>query len=145
MFCVLRVIDGPAQGSQLFLGCNQRLTIGRLSTADFSIPSDQHLSRNHLAVESDESSFRVIDMGSSNGTFVNNSPVSRIEICSGDIIRAGKSVFEVQLKNQGKKPVQTGGAVTDALEPVKNRVPSRTLKSGWDEDLTERNSPSLSD
>jgi pSer/pThr/pTyr-binding forkhead associated (FHA) protein len=138
MFCVLRVIDGPAHGSHVFLSSNQRLVIGRLSSADFSIPTDQHLSRNHLLVESDEMSFRVRDMGSSNGTFVNNAPISEVEIFSGDIIRAGKTVFEVQLKREAKP---SNLAISkDSVAPKSDAIPSRTLNTEWDNDLTKRHS-----
>jgi FHA domain len=142
MFCVLRVIDGPAHGSHVFLGNNQRLVIGRLSTADFSIPSDQHLSRNHLLVESDEAGFRVRDLGSSNGTFVNNAPISQVEIYSGDIIRAGKSVFEVQLKREAKPSNLATAVSKDSVIPTSDAIPSRTLNTEWDNNLTKRNSRS---
>jgi len=102
MFCLLKVIDGPARGAQLLLGRNQRVLIGRVSTADFSIATDQHLSRSHLVVEGLGDSFRVTDAGSSNGTFVNNTLIHTVQICSGDIIRAGKSLFQVHLKRESE-------------------------------------------
>jgi hypothetical protein len=100
MFCLLKVIDGPARGAQLRLLDNQRLAIGRLSTADFSISGDQHLSRNHMVIEGEGGAFRVRDEGSRNGTFVNNILIRSTILCSGDIIRAGKSLFQVQLRHE---------------------------------------------
>ena len=129
MFCLLKVIDGPAQGAQLLLGKNQRVVIGRISTADFSVAADHHMSRNHLVVEGLGESFRVTDAGSSNGTYVNNTLVSSVFLCSGDIIRAGKSLFQVQLKRESTSgtqdviPGQTMEAVSD--------VPNRTISSGF--------------
>ncbi|MBX3421574.1 MAG: FHA domain-containing protein [Pirellulaceae bacterium] len=122
MICILKVIDGPAQGAQLWISRNQCLVIGRMSTADFSIPEDPHLSRNHLFVESGEESFRVRDAGSSNGTFVNNAPVSTVELCTGDLIRAGKSVFQVTLKDEILKPQPVPSDVA-----VQTQIPSRSV------------------
>jgi pSer/pThr/pTyr-binding forkhead associated (FHA) protein len=125
MLCHLKVIDGPARGAQLLLGSNQRMCIGRISTADFSIASDQHLSRNHLIIEGVEESFRVTDVGSSNGTFVNNALIHSVLLCSGDIIRAGKSLFQVQLKREADV-----GSTESCLEPLPqatSEIPNRTM------------------
>ena len=37
------------------------------------------------------------DLGSTNGTFVNNQRVDRVRLASGDMIAAGQSVFRVQV------------------------------------------------
>ena len=93
---------------------DQQLEIGRLSTADFSIPDDHHLSRHHLIVEATVNSFRVRDVGSANGTFVNNSKVSALELCSGDIIRAGSSAFEVSFVSDIESPHTRDGLEFDS-------------------------------
>lgn len=130
MICVIRVIDGPAHGSQVFLCGKQRLLVGRLSTADFSIPEDHHLSRSHLVIEGTDVDFEVIDMGSSNGTFLNNCPVDRAQLSSGDIIRAGKSVFEVQFK--------TNSPANDPPLQINHQIPHRVLNSSNIDDITNR-------
>jgi pSer/pThr/pTyr-binding forkhead associated (FHA) protein len=104
MICVFDVIEGPARGKRFWMRQDQQLEIGRLSTADFSIPDDHHLSRHHLIVEAPVNSFRVRDVGSANGTFVNNAKVSAIELRSGDIIRAGSSAFEVSFVSDDESP-----------------------------------------
>lgn len=131
MICVLRVIDGPAQGSQLWITRNQCLVIGRMSTADFSIPADPHLSRNHLFVEGGENYFHVRDNGSRNGTYVNNAPVSSIELHSGDVIRAGKTIFEVTLKDELNRSKNANSA-----DPL--TVPRRMLSATSDVQSTEK-------
>ena len=37
--------------------------------------------------------FRLADVGSANGTFVNNQPVKDVELQSGDHIRIGQSIL----------------------------------------------------
>ena len=134
MICILKVIDGPAQGAQLWISRNQCLVIGRRSTADFSVPTDPHMSRNHLFVEGNESSFRVRDAGSSNGTFVNNAPVAVAQLCSGDLIRAGKSVFQVTLKEEAMKDQPPGLSASRQVP----ELPTRKLAADNGDDYTEK-------
>ncbi len=122
MICILRVIDGPAAGMQCWLKHDQRLTIGRLSTSDFSVPSDSHMSRNHLIVEGLEKAFRLRDVGSSNGTFVNGLPISVVELCNGDHIKAGLSIFEVAFAVGNSAPTES--LLSESLD---HHVPTRTL------------------
>jgi pSer/pThr/pTyr-binding forkhead associated (FHA) protein len=102
------------------------LTIGRVTTADFSISSDAHMSRNHLIVEGLGHSFRLRDIGSSNGTFVNDFKVSMVELCHGDRIKAGTSVFEVGLENDGASPASTTVEPHNDEQMLAN-IPARTL------------------
>jgi pSer/pThr/pTyr-binding forkhead associated (FHA) protein len=124
MICVLRVVEGPATGMKCWLRKDQRLTIGRQSSTDFSIPADLHMSRNHLMVEGLASSFRVRDVGSSNGTYVNNFPISAIELCNGDRIKAGSTVFEVDLEIDAAVPLKESPSLEGE---VFGFVPSRSL------------------
>ncbi len=109
MICVLEVIEGPARGRRIWVRENQCVEIGRVSSADFAIPSDLHLSRRHLLLDSTQSGFRVRDMGSANGTFLNNHRVSVHELKSGDRIRAGMTTFLVQLRAEGDNPHDQDG------------------------------------
>ena len=104
MICVLDVTAGPARGKRFWLRSNQQIEIGRLSSADFAIPGDSHMSRRHLILEGTNSAFRVRDVGSVNGTFVNNAKVNAMELCSGDRIRAGETTFEVSVLEDQENP-----------------------------------------
>ncbi|HLI85922.1 MAG TPA: SpoIIE family protein phosphatase [Bryobacteraceae bacterium] len=69
----------------------QRVAVGRSSAVDLSFPDDTGLSRRHFAFESqggDE--WTVQDLGSKNGTLVNNIPLkARLALKPGDRISAG--------------------------------------------------------
>ncbi len=132
MICVLKVVQGPAAGRKCWLRRDQRVTIGRLTTADFSIAADAHMSRNHLIVEGLSNSFRLRDVGSSNGTFVNDLPISVIELCTGDRIKAGTSVFEVALEvaEEDSQPAKANDNLFAA-------IPIRTLSSHELQDAIE--------
>lgn len=76
----------------------QRVALGRAATNDLSFPEDNGLSRQHLVFEKQQDGWRVIDIGSKNGTVVNG---KRIEgptrLNPGDQILAGHLtvVFDV--------------------------------------------------
>jgi len=71
-----------------------RLAIGRSSAVELSFPEDAGLSRQHFAFESEGEDWTVQDLGSKNGTFVNNIPLkARLILKPGDRITAGHLVI----------------------------------------------------
>jgi pSer/pThr/pTyr-binding forkhead associated (FHA) protein len=101
MNCVLDILQGPAAGKRICLQGDQCLEIGRTGTADFSIPTDSHLSRRHFLLDSTGKACRIRDVGSSNGTFVNDKRITVTELRDGDTIRAGVTVFRVSFRPDG--------------------------------------------
>jgi sigma-B regulation protein RsbU (phosphoserine phosphatase) len=71
-----------------------RLAIGRSSAAELCFPEDAGLSRQHFAFEPEGDEWTVQDLGSKNGTFVNNIPLkARLILRAGDRITAGHLVI----------------------------------------------------
>ena len=69
------------------------LTVGRNPGNDLVL-SDEIVSRNHALIRRDGDSYFVIDLGSSNGTFLNGQPVGiATKLASGDDINMGESVL----------------------------------------------------
>ena len=67
-----------------------RVSVGRSNTAELCFPEDAGLSRQHFAFEPDGEAWTVQDLGSKNGTFVNNIPLkARLILKPGDRITAG--------------------------------------------------------
>ena len=67
-----------------------RLSIGRSSAAELCFPEDAGLSRQHFAFEREGDDWTVQDLGSKNGTFVNNIPLkARLILKPGDRVTAG--------------------------------------------------------
>lgn len=126
LICLLRVTEGPAAGRQCWMREDQRLSIGRISTSDFPVPADMHMSRFHLILEGVAGRFRLRDVGSSNGTFLNDSLVTQAEVSEGDRIRAGSSVFVVTVQGElvrsnreagGADPVAGYGTASGGAAP----------------------------
>ncbi|MBQ9991566.1 MAG: FHA domain-containing protein [Lachnospiraceae bacterium] len=76
-----------------------RLVIGRsASKVDICIDYDQSVSGRHCTVERRGNRFFVIDLQSSNKTFVNDSQVlSEVEVYSGSIIKLGRVKLRIEM------------------------------------------------
>ena len=66
--------------------------IGRQAGATLKI-GNASVSRRHAMIEKDGERFIIADLGSRNGTFVNDIPVKRRELQHGDRVRIGDSQF----------------------------------------------------
>jgi serine phosphatase RsbU (regulator of sigma subunit)/pSer/pThr/pTyr-binding forkhead associated (FHA) protein len=71
-----------------------RLSIGRSSASELCFSEDAGLSRQHFVFEPEGADWTVQDLGSKNGTFVNNIPLkARLILKPGDRITAGHLVI----------------------------------------------------
>ena len=68
------------------------VVIGRQAGATLKI-GNASVSRRHAVIEKDGDRFVIADLGSRNGTFVNDVPVRRRELQHGDRVRIGDSQF----------------------------------------------------
>jgi serine phosphatase RsbU (regulator of sigma subunit)/pSer/pThr/pTyr-binding forkhead associated (FHA) protein len=72
----------------------ERIAVGRSSAVELCFPEDAGLSRQHFAFESQGDDWTVQDLGSKNGTFVNNIPLkAKLILRPGDRITAGHIVL----------------------------------------------------
>ena len=72
--------------------------VGRSRFVHCPMPDDSALSRDHFLIEINPPRCEVRDLGSTNGTFVNERRVERVRLNSGDRIAAGMSVFRVRVE-----------------------------------------------
>jgi serine phosphatase RsbU (regulator of sigma subunit)/pSer/pThr/pTyr-binding forkhead associated (FHA) protein len=101
----------------------ERLSIGRSSAAELCFPEDAGLSRQHFAFESEDEGWTVRDLGSKNGTFVNNIPLkAKLQLKPGDRITAGHLVvvFEPDAANAVQNVVTFDGG--DSNSPSTSTV-----------------------
>ena len=69
------------------------VVIGRAAGSDVML-TDPSISDRHAMVLARDGRHLVYDLGSSNGTFVNEEPVLQAELAAGDLLRCGDTVFE---------------------------------------------------
>jgi pSer/pThr/pTyr-binding forkhead associated (FHA) protein len=69
------------------------VSIGRLSECDVVV-NDPGASRRHAEVRSDNGRYVLTDLGSTNGTKVNEATITERELAPGDRITIGHTVLE---------------------------------------------------
>jgi two-component system, cell cycle response regulator len=84
----LVVLAGPKLGHRTLLG-EQPLEIGRASGCGLVLDTDS-VSRQHARVEWTGVTHRIVDLGSTNGTFVNEHRISEQTLNDGDRLQIGK-------------------------------------------------------
>lgn len=68
------------------------VTIGRSPASTIPI-DDRASSRKHCMIKFEEGTFRLIDLGSANGTFVNGRRVREHVLATDDKIRIGQTIL----------------------------------------------------
>ncbi len=84
---------GPEQEYELG---KARVSIGRAATSDIPL-SDGRISRMHARLECVGDACTLVDLGSSNGTYVNGQRVERVLLQPGDVISLGGSRLRYEL------------------------------------------------
>jgi DNA-binding NtrC family response regulator len=87
----LIVVDGPWNGCAIGLEPVEHV-LGRDPSCDLAVP-DTALSRRHLRVAPTADGWEAEDMGSRNGTRLNDQPLTRARLRDGDRLQVGRSVF----------------------------------------------------
>ena len=79
---------GPAKGAR-FLIAEDKCSIGRSPESAIFL-DDVTVSRSHAEITRSGKGFQILDLGSLNGTYVNNGSVKTVELKTGDEIQVGK-------------------------------------------------------
>jgi two-component system cell cycle response regulator len=96
----LQVLAGSDAGLRIPL-IKDEVTLGRTVDADIVFP-DEKISRRHARIcfEPENGSYHLIDLGSTNGTFLNDKPVSRSPLSDGDKIFLGTTILKFMMQDQ---------------------------------------------
>src|SRR5437763_1644503 len=96
MKITLKVTEGPHAGRDFRFAEHDNFLVGRSKDARFRLAlKDPFFSRIHFLVELNPPRCRLLDLHSTNGTFVNGERVDSAELNDGDEIRAGQTVLRV--------------------------------------------------
>src|SRR4051794_10783764 len=98
MRVILDVLQGPRKGRSFIFDRHDTFIVGRSRFVHCPMPEDSALSRDHFMIEINPPRCEVRDLGSTNGTFVNERRVERVRLKSGDRIAAGQSIFQVRVE-----------------------------------------------
>jgi diguanylate cyclase (GGDEF)-like protein len=90
--CLVQIYPtGPGMGSRYDLK-DSTLIVGRANDCNICI-EDLSISRQHVRIQAGMDGHYVIDLQSTNGTFVNDKPVSMCKLKDGDYLRVGIVIF----------------------------------------------------
>jgi len=98
----LLVLSGTDPG-RLHVLDRPEMVIGRSRYADIHI-SERALSQQHCKLTRHGEHHRLFDLGSTNGTFVNDMRVQQADLRPGDVIRTGETVFTYMSGSQAGMP-----------------------------------------
>jgi pSer/pThr/pTyr-binding forkhead associated (FHA) protein len=124
----LFIIQGPDQGVRFELDAGSgSLYLGRDAGNRIQL-HDTEISRRHAEIRCDGEQFLLWDLGSSNGTFVNNERiVEQTELASGDQVQLGRTVM--LFTGPGDSGPQNIGQRVQIISAAKTSGGSRIVKS----------------
>lgn len=100
---LLHVTRGPGTGRVFPVSTQTATSIGRARENDVVL-SDPTISSQHCRIRpAPGGGFEVFDLGSTNGTFVNERPVRRQAVGLGDAIKVGETVLQFRLDHSHER------------------------------------------
>ncbi len=131
MRVILEVQFGRYAGRKTWLSRGQTLTVGRTQTAEFSLPHDSEMSGEHFSVQCAADGCRVRDLGSTNGTRVDNRRIEDETYHQDTVVQAGTTTFLIHVLRQ--EPV------TQEIQPTakRERVPEQVESTGSSATVSE--------
>jgi diguanylate cyclase (GGDEF)-like protein len=133
------VVQGPAAGARVAL--EREVVIGRDPRCELPIGAAD-VSRRHARIVPDEDGHKVVDLGSTNGTWVNGQPISSHKLVPGDRIELGSCVLRylrqgeadaedlAALADLARRDALTGLANRRAFEEALQREVARARRTG---------------
>jgi predicted component of type VI protein secretion system len=126
---ILEIVEGSQAGRQLPL--DSVVDIGREPSLPLHLDEDTQVSRRHARIALQGGQVVVEDLGSTNGTYVNDQPISSPRSLNpGDKVRIGLTVLELRTRQQvAARPsaVQVRPQLTAVGNDVLIQVPEAQL------------------
>jgi len=114
---VLKVVGGKQDGKLIPL-TTKKFLIGREQDCHLR-PNSDSVSRHHCVITVDDFTVHVRDLGSSNGTYLNNIRIAGLrEVKNGDRLRIGSLEFEFGVRKGVPAPVGVGAGSSSSTASV---------------------------
>ena len=96
---VLAVTHGADAGQVVPLSPEATTSMGRAKANDIVL-EDVSVSSQHCRVRPEQGRFVLHDLGSTNGTFVNERRVTRHDLAEGDVIKVGETTLQFRMERR---------------------------------------------
>lgn len=113
-------------GKQFLIHANTPMIIGRGNQADIVIPGS-HLSRRHAEIQIEGNHLRIRDLGSANGTFLNEVQIDNATANNGDRLRLDVYSFRIVAPDSDWYKPRLRAPIPPA-KPIERKQPSNQPK-----------------
>lgn len=115
------MLEGPGAGAEYSI--EKAAILGRLETNDVPI-KDAKASREHAKIFQQGSEYAIVDLNSSNGTFVNGQKITKRALKAGDEIAIGVVKLRFEWPEAERAPAQAPKRKTldEALQAAEKRA-----------------------
>ncbi|MBI3180451.1 MAG: FHA domain-containing protein, partial [Deltaproteobacteria bacterium] len=137
-----KFISGKYQGVEFPVPDQGEILIGRASDLDLVLVEDM-VSRKHAKVIAAPAGLTIMDLGSTNGTFVNGEKIRRADLKKNDRILIGTSILKVidaAEMTMDRLTSPSAKSIKEIMEQAASRAPQASTMSG---DLEEVPLPDL--
>ncbi len=121
----LKVLGKKHQGKVIPL-VSRKFLIGREEDCHLR-PTSELVSRHHCAITVDDYTVQLRDLGSTNGTFVNEQRVNgAVTLKAGDQIRVGKLVLELLVSQVSEEEAKAGSGHPESVTALNDLLKDRS-------------------
>jgi len=114
-------------GKTFIIPPERAVVIGRTEQCDITIPGT-HLSRRHTELRIQGSQLLVKDLGSANGTFLNDKPITEATAQDGDRLRLDVYSFRLVAPDTDGNKTRIRASIDSISKPVERKQPSSEPK-----------------
>ena len=114
--------SGPLAGQTLEL-TTDKVVLGRASSADIAVVHSS-VSSKHAELRREGGRWVFADLGSTNGSFLNDQPLQTSALADGDVVRLGEIAFVFHPAPPAPAPVAAPVVAAAAVAPVKEEKPA---------------------
>ena len=97
------------------------VTIGR-EKGNLIQVDDHEVSRRHVELRLEEGCYRVVDLNSSNGSFINNRRIDEAPLTPGDRLQVGRTLFLFSGSDLAERRLQNVQIVVDGSREDGSRI-----------------------
>ena len=135
-FPYLLILEGPRRGAYFPLN-KLPITLGRKDADIMPDPTDHGLSRLHATFEVDDENIILTDNESTNGTVVNEQPITRVVLRDGDKIIVGNSTLKFLSPSASNVQMQSRALDQERRDKLTGAYTNAYLKEKYTEAFAE--------